>query len=185
MTGLPDVRAFVGQVHDVTLGGRTMTVAVGDGGPLKWWDHRPVVSLTVEFHDGRRSNWASADAAAGEVAAQLFAPYSVGVLGAGGWEPLIERSQRDTGKRRNGSTRFTFFVFQGPVDTYPDLDEMYDRGATLEEVLAAVAAHGRQRAGIAEVEARLASGNATIGGRPRRAVNRGAHAELMRELASR
>lgn len=131
-----DVRPFIGTVHDVSLGGRTMTVTVGDAGPLKWWDHRPVVSLTVEFHDGRRSHWASADAAAGEVAAKLFAGYSVGALGGDGWEPLIERSQRDTGRRRNGSTRYSFFVFQGPaVDPdMLDMDAMYEAGATAQQV---------------------------------------------------
>ena len=129
-----DTSKFVGTVHTVTVDAganvRTMTVTVGDGGPLPWWDHRPVVSLTVEFHDGRRSNWASADAAAGEVAEKIFSPYSVGVVGGDGWEPKIERSQRDTGRKRNGSTRFTFFVFQGPRDVSRKYAAMREAGRT-------------------------------------------------------
>jgi hypothetical protein len=75
-----------------------------------------MLKLTVAFTDGRRSHWASADAAAGEVAGKIYSPYSVGMMGADGWEPLIERSQRDQGRRKNGSTMFTFTTFQGPSD---------------------------------------------------------------------
>jgi hypothetical protein len=114
-----DVAQYIGESFDVTVDAganvRTMTVTVGDGGPLQTedgrriWDGRQVLALTVQFTDGRRSHWASADAGAGKVAEKLLAPYSVGVLGQGdGWEARIDRSQRDQGKRRNGSTRFTF-----------------------------------------------------------------------------
>jgi hypothetical protein len=181
-----DIRQHVGEVHQVTeeTTGRTVTVSVGDAGPLPWWDHRPMLTLTVTFTDGRRSHVSTADSAAGQLAHKLFHPYSVGVLNSGdGFEMQIGR-QRERGAK-NGGTRYVFTVFAGPVDDYPDLDEMFDRGATREEVLAAVAAHGRERAGIAEVEARYAEATAEAKRAAMPAAHRDAHAELMRELASR
>jgi hypothetical protein len=155
-----DVTQFIGQTLAVTAADRTMTVTVGDGGPLKWWDHRQVLSLTVAFTDGRRSHWASADAAAAQVAEKIFAPYTVGMLGGGGnWEPLIERSQRDKGKRRNGSTMFTFFVFQGTMPLISEAEEQAMDAANmpLQDRLARITAAYRERAGISEVERRYAA----------------------------
>jgi hypothetical protein len=134
MTDVIDVTGFIGQVHEVTLGGRTMTVTVTDGGPCPHWDHRTMLKLTVAFTDGRRSNWASADAGAGEIAEKIYAPYSVGTMGGDGWEPLIERSQRDQGRRKNGSTMFTFTIFQGTLDRSPRYEAMRDAGLSTDVV---------------------------------------------------
>jgi hypothetical protein len=114
-----------------------MTVTVTDGGPCPFWDHRPMLKLTVAFTDGRRSNWASADAGAGEVAGKIYSPYSVGVMGGDGWEPLIERSQRDQGRRKNGSTMFTFTVFCGPLNQSAHIEEI-TRGLPLADQLKAI-----------------------------------------------
>jgi hypothetical protein len=135
-----DTSKYVGEMHEVALGGRTMTVTVTDGGPCPFWDGRGMLKLTVAFTDGRRSHWASADAAAGEVASKIYSPYSVGMMGGDGWEPLIERSQRDQGRRKNGSTMFTFTVFCG----------LLDRSARIAKI-------SRE---LAEVEARYAASKA-------------------------
>ena len=133
-----DVAPFIGQVHEVFVPEmrRTVSVSVADAGPLTWWDHRPVLALKVTFNDGQRSRWDVADAAAGTVAERIFSPYSIGVVNPGsGFEMETERSQRDRGKRRNGSTQFTFRVFQGPVDMWPRYQAMADAGVSHEETL--------------------------------------------------
>ena len=97
-----DVTPFIGQVREVfePQSGRTVTVTVGDGGPLKWWDHRPVITLRVDFHDdGTRSHVATADAAASIVAAELFAGYTTGVLGGQGWDVKVDREYRGAGPK--------------------------------------------------------------------------------------
>ena len=133
-----DVAPFIGTSREVFVPEvrRTVTVSIADAGPLKWWDHRPLIALTVSFNDGKRSHWATADMAAGTVAAEIFAGYSVGMVNPGtGFEMETERSQRDRGKRRNGSTQVTFRVFQGTIDLEPRYQAMADAGVSHEETL--------------------------------------------------
>jgi hypothetical protein len=136
-----DVTKFVGQVHEVTeqtYTGRTVSISIADGGALPWWDHRPVLALTVEFKDGRRSDVRTADAAAGQLMSKLLTGCTVGMLGGDGWAPKVER-QREKGAK-NGGTRFTFFVFQGTLDRWPRYAAMRAEDWSLPTVLAQIEA---------------------------------------------
>jgi hypothetical protein len=125
-----DVSGYIGQVRRVTEPetGRVVTVTVGDAGPLraaagrKLWDGRPMLALTVSFDDGKRSDWRTADAAAGQVAEELFKPFTVGMLGGDGWEPRIDRTVRKGGPK-NGRTSFTIYVWQGPPDRTAEIEQ--------------------------------------------------------------
>jgi hypothetical protein len=155
-----DVTQFVGQVHEVTEPdtGRTVTIAIGDGGPCPWWDHRGMITLTVSFADGKRSHVDTASGAAGQLAEKLFAPFSVAALGDDGWGLLTGREYRKGGPK-NGRTSFTFTVFPGPLDQSARIEEI-TRELPLEDQLKAIEQHYRERAGIAEVEARYAASQA-------------------------
>jgi hypothetical protein len=160
MTMVIDVTPFIGTSREVfePMSGRTVTVSIGDAGPCPFWDHRPMLSLRVDFADGKRSHVATADAAAGIAAGELWPGYTTSVIGGGNWAPLMER-HREKGAK-NGGTSYTFTsVFQGVRD-YSAHIEQITAGLPLEVQLKEIERFHRERSGVAAAEARFAAARA-------------------------
>ena len=123
-----DLLQYIGQTYQVTEEdtGRVITIRIGDGGPLKWWDHRPTITLKCSFDpaDGRKSNFATADSAAGVLARELMTPWSVGMVNKGnGFEMQVER-EYVRGGPKFGRTSYTITVFCGPPDRHARIEEI-------------------------------------------------------------
>jgi hypothetical protein len=154
MTVVIDVTPFIGTSREVfePMSGRTVTVTIGDAGPCPFWDHRPMLSLRVDFRDGTRSHVATADAAVGIVAGELWPGYTTGTIGGNDWAPVVDRTVRQGGPR-NGRTSYTFTVFQGPPDHSAQIEQI-TRDLPIDAALKEVENFHRQRANIAAVERR-------------------------------
>lgn len=141
---MKDVREFIGQVHQVhePVSGRKVTIVIADGGPSPAPDKRPLISLTVHFADGKRSDGRTAGQAVSILAAELLEPDDPGMMGSDqehDWADAVERYYRVDGPK-NGRTSYTFRIFAVERTTAAD------------------------RAGyFADVEARFAKAKAELG----------------------